>query len=67
MFGRKGTTPLSGAEEQTLRAISAYARYAFLVSWKMGGGDKQNRPLAINEQVNSRQHQAPLLLQPLKP
>ena len=33
---RNCTAPLSGAEEQTARAISAYAQYAFLPSLQMG-------------------------------
>jgi hypothetical protein len=33
---RKGAAPLSGAEEQTARAISAYAQCACLLSLQMG-------------------------------
>jgi hypothetical protein len=33
---RKGATPLSGAEEQTARTISAYAQCACLFSLQMG-------------------------------
>jgi len=36
MSGRKGAAPLSGAEEQTARAITAYAEKAFLLSLKIG-------------------------------
>jgi len=32
----KGAASLSGAGEQTSRAISAYAQYAFLLSLQMG-------------------------------
>jgi hypothetical protein len=33
---RKGATPLSCAEEQTARALSAYAQYARLLSLQLG-------------------------------
>ena len=33
---RKGAAPLSGGEEQTARAASAYAQYACLLSLLMG-------------------------------
>ena len=33
---RKGSAPVSGKEEQTVRAISAYAQYACLLSFQMG-------------------------------
>jgi len=33
---KKGAAPLSGTEEQTARAISAYAQYACLLSLQMG-------------------------------
>jgi hypothetical protein len=33
---RKSAAPLSGAEEQTTRAISAYAEHACLLSLQMG-------------------------------
>jgi hypothetical protein len=36
MFGGKGIAPLSGAEEQTARAISAFAQRASLISLQMG-------------------------------
>ena len=32
---KKGAAPVSGAEEQTARAISAYAQYAFLLPLQM--------------------------------
>jgi hypothetical protein len=33
---RKRAAPLSGAEEKTARAFSAYAQYAYLLSLQMG-------------------------------
>jgi hypothetical protein len=37
---RKGAAPISGAEEQTARTISAYAHYAFLLSLQIGSSYK---------------------------
>jgi hypothetical protein len=37
MFRRKGTAPLSGTENQTARAIGAYAQCACLLSLQMEG------------------------------
>jgi hypothetical protein len=36
MFRGKGAAPFSGAEEQTARAIGAYAQYACLLYLQMG-------------------------------
>jgi hypothetical protein len=36
LFGKEGAAPLSGAGEQTARAIGAYARSACLLSLQMG-------------------------------
>jgi hypothetical protein len=33
---KKGAAPISGAEEQTTRAIGAYVQYACLLSLQMG-------------------------------
>ena len=40
----KGAASLSSAEEQTARAISAYALYAFLLSLQMGSINKTRPP-----------------------